>query len=100
MVKTIILIIFAIGVGYIAGSQKWNNTLKQERLLIYRQECQNEWDEIGEVVDNFVKNTPNITTEQTKNVAIRAGIADKNGYIIDDDIWVKDCIDEKIVIFE
>jgi hypothetical protein len=104
----IIIIILAVGVGYILGVQKVYKSetatsadmLKQQRLLTYRQECQNEWTEKGKTVDEIVQGLPNITKEQAQNVAKNAGIADENGYIIDEDIWVKNCIDRKLIIFE
>ncbi len=77
-----------------------DDTGLQDRLLIYRSECQIEYNEKVETVDNFVQNTPNITSEQAKNLAINAGIADSDGYIINEDIWVKNCMDDKEEIFE
>ena len=66
----------------------------------YRQECQKEWVSKGEVLDNLVQSIPNITKEQAQNLGKRAGIVDENGYVIDEDIWVKNCMVEKKDIFE
>jgi len=93
---------FLIGVGC---AKKTSNVpdleLQQEgRVSTYRAECQKEWKEKTEQVNKIVQNTPNITTEQAQNLARNAGITDENNYVIDDDIWVKDCIDEKAAIFE
>lgn len=74
--------------------------LEQERLLIYREECKKEIEEIFEVFDNLIKNTPDIIPEQARNLGIRAGILDKDGYVIDEDILIKNCIEDKKIIWE
>ena len=77
-----------------------NLELKQERLSDYRKECQEEWQAKLDLVDRLVKDTPGITSEQTQNLGRNAGIIDADNYVIDDDIWVKGCVDEKTEIFE
>lgn len=73
------------------------NTKLEEKsnLPIYRQECQKEWVSKGEILDSIVQSTPNITKEQAQNLGRNAGIVDENGYVIDEDIWVKNCMDKK-----
>ncbi|MEK7073150.1 MAG: hypothetical protein AAB974_01800 [Patescibacteria group bacterium] len=75
-------------------------SLRQERMLTYRQECRNEWSEKVKTVDNLVQGSPDITKEQAQNIARNAGLVDESGYVIDEDIWLKGCIDKKAAIFE
>lgn len=77
-----------------------SKSLSKEMVLIYREECKDELSRKISTVDQIVQSNTGITPEQAKNIAINAGIADKNGYIIDEDILVKDCVDKKITIFE
>lgn len=77
-----------------------SSELKQQRELTYRKECQTEWSEISATVDKIVRSIPNVTMVQAQNVARNAGIADANGYILNKDVWVKDCLDKKVAIFK
>jgi hypothetical protein len=80
--------------------QQQEDSLEQERFLLYREECQTEWDEKLNTIDNFVQSFPGITPEEAQNVARNAGVIDVSGEWVDDDVWVKDCLDQKIDIFE
>jgi plasmid maintenance system antidote protein VapI len=75
-------------------------TLKQKRMMTYREECRDEWQVKLDTVDKIVQGTPSITPEQARNLARSAGIIDENNYILDSDIWIKDCMDKKTAIFE
>jgi hypothetical protein len=75
-------------------------TLKQERMMNYRKECQEEWQTKLNTFDEVVKSLQGITPEQAQNLARRAGITDENNLILDSDVWVKGCMDKKEVIFE
>lgn len=68
-------------------------------LSSYKEECKKDIEATFDTVDNlvaglgpdFLKQNP----DAAKNIAIRAGVADEDGYIIDKDILVRNCIERK-----
>jgi hypothetical protein len=77
-----------------------DDTVENIRLsFIYKDECVQEIDNKYKLVDDIVKSMTSITTEQAQILAQRVGISDKNNYIIDKDILIKECIDKKKEIY-
>lgn len=70
------------------------------KWMLYRSECINEINEKFQTIDNVVKSSPGITTEQVQLIGRRAGITDENNYVINKDILVNKCISNKKSIYD
>lgn len=62
---------------------------------MHRTECKDEYEQKATTVDRIVQSTTSISKEQAQSIGQRAGIVDADGYVIDKDVWVKNCIDTK-----
>ncbi len=100
------LLIFAFAITLAGWSCESSDVGEVERedqqnvalIKIYRDECFKELDDKGRTLDALVSSMPDITKEQAQNLGRAAGIVDEQGYVVDRDIWVKECVDKKLEV--
>lgn len=66
--------------------------IKDDIEIEFRRECFTEYQEISESIDKFAKTDLDFAISYGQI----AGVLDENRYVIGDDIWVKNCVAEKI----